>query len=146
MPGDCALSYAGSGHGSNDFSRARRQQDVISAIRVRLSSDGMLGRVPGIVNDVGTAVETDFDPANVLALAGLGGGIPSSAIRSEVLLPCGGDSPHCELNEDNSPLGYYLIPDRAKLANFVAELFYDPQGRQEGGRADVRAGGTRTGA
>ena len=62
----------------------------------------------------------------------------------EVLLPCGGDSPHCELNEDNSPLGYYLIPDRAKLANVVAELFYDPLVRQEGARVEVR--GTRNGA
>jgi len=146
MPGDIALKYARSRHDSNDFSRARRQQDVISAIRVRLASDGMLGRIPGIVNDVGSAVETDFDPANILAIAGLGGGIPSKDIRSEVLLPCGGDSSHCELNEDNSPLGYYLIPDRAKLANFVAELFYDPQIRQEAARVDVRGSGTRSGA
>ena len=144
MPGDIALKYARSRHDSNDFSRARRQQDVISAIRVRLASDGMIGRIPGIVDHVGSAVETDFDPANVLAIAGLGGGIPSSAIRSEVLLPCGGDSSHCELTEDNSPLGYYLVPDRAKLANFVAELFYDPQVRQEGARVEVR--GTRNGA
>jgi LCP family protein required for cell wall assembly len=146
MPGDVALKFARSRHDSNDFSRARRQQDVISAIRVRLASDGMLGRIPGIVDHVGSAVETDFDPANVLALAGLGGGIPSSDIRSEVLLPCGGESAHCELNEDNSPLGYYLVPDRAKLANFVAEVFYDPQVRQEGARVEVRGSGTRNSA
>jgi len=144
MPGNVALKYARSRHDSNDFSRAKRQQDVISAIRAKLSSDGMIGRIPAIVDHVGSAVETNFDPANVLALAGLGGGIPSRDIKSEVLMPCGGDSPHCELNEDNSPLGYYLIPDRAKLANVVAELFYDPLVRQEGARVEVR--GTRNGA
>jgi LCP family protein required for cell wall assembly len=138
MPGNIALTYARSRHDSNDFSRARRQQDVIAAIRARLAADGMLARLPGIVNDVGSAVETNFDPANILPLAGLGGGIPSSDIKSEVLLPCGADAPHCELTEDNSPLGYYLVPDKAKIANLVAELFYDPRVRREGARIEVR--------
>ena len=144
MPGEIALKYARSRHDSNDFSRARRQQDVIAAIRARLSSDGMLARLPGIVGDVGSAVETSFDPANILPLAGLGGGIPSKDIKSEVLLPCGGDSPHCELKEENSPRGYYLIPDRAKVANLVAELFYDPRVRQEDARVEVRGTGTKS--
>jgi LCP family protein required for cell wall assembly len=138
MPGDIALKYARSRHDSNDFSRAKRQQDVIAAIRARLATDGMLARLPGIVNDVGSAVETDFDPANILSLAGLGGGIASSDIKSEVLLPCNAGASHCELTEDNSPLGYYLIPDKAKIANLVAELFYDPRVRQEGARIEVR--------
>ncbi|HEV2251170.1 MAG TPA: LCP family protein [Candidatus Limnocylindria bacterium] len=144
MSGDLALKYARSRHDSNDFSRARRQQDVISAIRARIASDGMLGRLPAIVSDVGSAVETSFDPANILPLAGLGGGIPSKDIQSEVLLPCGGAAPHCELTEDNSPLGYYLIPDRAKLANLVAELFYDPRVRQEGARIEIRGTGAKS--
>ena len=123
MPGDEALKYARSRHDSNDFSRARRQQEVIAAIRARLAEDGMLARVPGIVSEVGSAVETNFDPANVLPLASLGGGIPASAIRSEVLLPCSIDAPHCELTEENGALGYYLIPDKAKIAKLVADLF-----------------------
>ena len=144
MTGAEALKYARSRHDSNDFSRARRQQEVIAAIRLRLGEDGALARVPAIVGDVGSAVETNFDPANILPLAGLGSGIPASAIRSEVLLPCGGDSPHCELIEQNSPGGYYLIPDRAKIANLVAELFYDPRIRQEAARVEVRGVGVRS--
>ena len=143
MPGDAALKYARSRHDSNDFSRARRQQEVISAIRARLATDGMLARLPSIVGDVGSAVETNFDPANILPLAGLGGGIPSGDIKSEVLLPCGGDSPHCELTEQNGQLGYYLIPNKAKIANLVAELFYDPRVRQEAARIEVRGTGTK---
>ncbi|HEV2011638.1 MAG TPA: LCP family protein [Candidatus Limnocylindria bacterium] len=144
MSGDIALKYARSRHDSNDFSRAKRQQDLISGIRARLASDGMLGRLPAIVNDVGSAVETNFDPANILPLAGLGGGIPSSDIRSEVLLPCGGDFPHCELTEQNASQAYYLIPDKAKIANLVAELFYDPRIRQEGARIEVRGTGAKS--
>lgn len=144
LDGTTALKYARSRHDSNDFSRARRQQDVIAAIRLRLASDGMLGRIPGLVDEVGSALETNFDPANLLPVASLGGGIPSSAIRSEILLPCGGDYPHCELTEDNSPSGYYLLPDRAKIANFVAELLYDPKVRQEAARLEIRGTGTRS--
>jgi LCP family protein required for cell wall assembly len=146
MPGQRALKYARSRHDSNDFSRARRQQDVIAALRARLATDGMFGRIPAIVGDVGTAVETSFDPANILPLAGLGGGIPSGAIKSEVLLPCNIDVPHCELTEENSALGYYLIPDRSKIANLVAELFYDPKIRQEAARLEIRGTGRSSAA
>ena len=146
MPGDRALKYARSRHDSNDFSRAKRQQDVISALRARFSTQGMVGRVPSIVGDVGTAVETSFDPANVLPLAGIGGGIPSGEIKSEVLLPCSIDVPHCELTEENGALGYYLIPDKAKIANLVAELFYDPRVRQEGARLEIRGTSAKSGA
>ena len=147
MPGDVALKYARSRHDSNDFSRARRQQDVISAIRGRLTGDGMLNRIPAIVGDVGSAIETNFDPANILPLAGIGGGIASADIKSDVLLPCGGDSPHCELAEENGQLGYYLIPQKAKIANLIAELFYDPRVRQENARIEIRGtGGKSSGA
>jgi LCP family protein required for cell wall assembly len=144
MNGDVALKYARSRHDSNDFSRAKRQQEVIAAIRQRLSTDGMLSRIPAIVGDVGSAVETNFDPANILPLAGIGGGLSSADIKSEVLLPCGGGLPHCELTEENTPLGYYLIPDRAKIANMVAELFYDPRIRQEAARIEVRGTGSKS--
>src|SRR5207244_6493860 len=90
MPGNVALKYARSRHDSNDFSRAKRQQDVISAIRAKLSSDGMIGRIPAIVDHVGSAVETNFDPANVLALAGPGGCIPRRHFKARSLVPSGG--------------------------------------------------------
>jgi len=145
MAGAHALEFARSRHDSNDFSRSRRQQQVLAAIRARLGQDGMLARVPALMGDVGTLVRTNFDPANILPLAGLGGGIDASAIRSDVLLPCGGDSPHCELREQNDQGGYYLIPDPPKIRDLVAQLFYDPRVRQEGARIEVRAAGARAG-
>ena len=145
MHGEVALEYARSRHDSNDFSRSRRQQQVLAAIRAQLGRDGMLARVPTLMGDVGTLVQTNFDPGNVLSLAGLGGGIDGTAIRSEVLLPCGGDSPHCELREQNDSGGYFLIPEPAKVKDLVAQLFYDPKVRQEGARVEVRAAGARAG-
>ena len=136
MHGDVALKYARSRHDTNDYSRARRQQEVIGALRTRIAQPEALRTLPTLIDSVGTTIETDFDPANVLPLARTGTGIDSSAIASDVLYPCGGDYPHCELtvNADN---GFFLIPDRAKVREFAAELFYDPNIRQEGARVEI---------
>ena len=122
MDGETALEYARSRHNSNDFSRARRQQQVIFAFRQRIAQAGLL-RVPGMLEHVGPLVRTNFDPGNVLPLARTALSISSGQISSDVLLPCGGDSPHCELTEYNGPSWYYLIPDLAKVRAFVSDLF-----------------------
>ena len=136
MHGDIALTYARSRHDTNDYSRARRQQEVIGALRARLSQPEALRTLPALVDSVGTTIETDFDPANVLPLARTGTGIDSGAITSDVMYPCGGDYPHCELMV-NLDFGFYLIPNRAKVRDFAARLFYDPKIRQEGARVEI---------
>lgn len=125
MDGEQALRYARSRHDSNDFSRARRQQTVLFALRDRFALAGLF-RLPGIVERVGPLVRTNFDPANVVPLARVALAIDGSDIRSEVLLPCGGDEPHCELIEENGPAGYYLIPDEKKVRALVEGLFGGP--------------------
>jgi hypothetical protein len=94
---------------------------------------------------VGNAVQTNFDPANVLPLARFGSGIDGNAIRSEVLFPCGGDYPHCELNVAGGDNGFFLIPDGAKVRDFAASIFYDPQVKAEGALIEVRNTGARAG-
>ena len=127
MDGEDALRYARSRHDSNDFSRARRQQIVLFALRSRLAQAGIF-RMPGLVEQVGPLVRTTFDPGDVLRLARTALGVEASEIRSEVLLPCGGDEPHCELIEENTPAGYYLIPDVDKVRALVADLFSQAAG------------------
>jgi LCP family protein required for cell wall assembly len=122
MDGDDALRYARSRHDSNDFTRARRQQAVLFALRERFALAGLF-RLPSIVERVGPLVRTNFDPGNVLPLARTVLGIESSEIASEVLLPCGGDTPHCELTEESTATGYYLIPDEKKVRALVEDLF-----------------------
>lgn len=122
MAGEEALRYARSRHDSNDFSRARRQQVVLFAVHTRFAQAGLF-RLPGIVERVGPLVRTSFDPGNVISLARTALAIEPSRIRSEVLLPCGGDEPHCELTEENGPSGYYLIPDDDKVRALVNDLF-----------------------
>jgi anionic cell wall polymer biosynthesis LytR-Cps2A-Psr (LCP) family protein len=144
MLGDTALKYARSRHDSNDYSRARRQQDLLSALRLKFSQPQTLRQLPSLMDGVGTTVETDFDPGNVLPLASAAAGIDSASITSEVLYPCGGDYPHCELTYDGEG-GFYLFPDVAKIRDLAASLFYDPKVRQEGARVEVQNTGARSG-
>ena len=144
MFGEAALKYARSRHDSNDYSRARRQQDVIGALRVKLSQPLALRTLPALMDGVGTTIETDFDPANVLPLARTASAIDSASITSDVLYPCGGSYPHCELTYDDEG-GFFLIPDVAKVRDLAASLFYDPKVRQEGARVEVQNTGARNG-
>jgi LCP family protein required for cell wall assembly len=144
MHGEEALKYARSRHDTNDYSRAKRQQEVLGALRARLAQPDALRALPSLIDSVGTTIETDFDPASVLPLARTGTGIDTASIASEVLYPCGGGYPHCELqyNGDN---GFFLFPDRAKVRNLAAQLFYDPKIRQEGATVEIVNTGARAG-
>jgi LCP family protein required for cell wall assembly len=144
MFGDTALRYARSRHDTNDYSRAKRQQDVLGALRVKLSQPQALRTLPSLMDGVGTTIETDFDPGNVLSLAGTATGIESANIASDVLYPCGGDYPHCELTSDSEG-GFFLIPDVAKVRDLAASLFYDPKVRQEAARVEVQNAGASSG-
>jgi polyisoprenyl-teichoic acid--peptidoglycan teichoic acid transferase len=144
MFGEEALTYARSRHDSNDYSRAKRQQDVLGALRVKLSQPQALRTLPSLMDGVATTIETDFDPSNVLQLAGTATGIDNANIASDVLYPCGGDYPHCELTYDSDG-GFFLIPDVAKIRDLAASLFYDPKVRQEGARVEVQNTGARSG-
>ncbi len=145
MDGQTALRFARSRHDTNDYSRAQRQQLVLSALRTRMSEGDFIRGLPGLVDRVGSAVQTNFDPANIPPLAQFGTGIDGDAIRSEVLYPCGGAFPHCELQSSGGANGFYLIPDRAKIRDLAAALFYDPQVKSEGASVEVRNAGARNG-
>ncbi len=60
MDGATALAYARSRHGSSDFARAKRQQQILSAVRVALLSPQNIARLPEIVTTVGGLVHTNF--------------------------------------------------------------------------------------
>ncbi len=145
MDGSTALRFARSRHDTNDYSRAQRQQLVLAALRTRIAEGDLLSSLPAIMDRVGGGIQTNFDPAGVIPLATFGSGIDSSAIRSEVLYPCGGSYAHCELNYSGGENGFFLIPDRAKIRDLAAAIFYDPQVKLEGASIEVRSAGARSG-
>jgi anionic cell wall polymer biosynthesis LytR-Cps2A-Psr (LCP) family protein len=60
MDGETALAYARSRHGSSDFARARRQQQLLGAVRQALLEPANIARLPEIVTTVGGLVHTNF--------------------------------------------------------------------------------------
>ena len=71
LDGRHALEYARSRHGSNDFSRARRQQHVLVSLRDRALQLNMLSKAPEMIGIVQKSLTTDLPPRDLLALAKL---------------------------------------------------------------------------
>jgi LCP family protein required for cell wall assembly len=68
MDGATAAMYVRSRHGRSDFSRARRQQAVLSAIHRELLTMGNLGQIPRVWNTFERTVSTDLKRYQLLDL------------------------------------------------------------------------------
>lgn len=74
MDGATALRYARSRHGSSDFDRSRRQQQVLQAIMNEVRGRGMLDQVallPELARDLEQSVSTTLPVSDLQALQGL---------------------------------------------------------------------------
>jgi LCP family protein required for cell wall assembly len=60
MNGKTALKYARSRHGSNDYMRAGRQQDLIEALARKIASPSGIGRLPKLLSLASKIVQTNF--------------------------------------------------------------------------------------
>jgi polyisoprenyl-teichoic acid--peptidoglycan teichoic acid transferase len=70
MNGTLALKYARTRHADNDFQRARRQQQVILAVRDKvLSLNIPLSRIPQLVSTLGESVQTDMTLDEIMVIA-----------------------------------------------------------------------------
>lgn len=69
MDGATAAMYVRSRHGRSDFSRARRQQAVLSAIHSELLELGNLGQLPEVYSELQRSVATDLKRYELLELA-----------------------------------------------------------------------------
>jgi len=121
MDGKTALQYARARHGGSDFARARRQQDVIKAVRDKvLSLDIPVTRIPEMLRIVGDAIQTDLNLSEMYALAKLGRGIAAESINSAVIDESM-TSP--QVTPDGADV---LIPNRARIREMVDEVFGSP--------------------
>lgn len=85
MDGATALAYARSRHGSSDFARAKRQQQLLTAIRQAVLQPSNIARLPDIISAMAGVVNTNFpsqlisDPdKGLLALANRVDGTPTA--------------------------------------------------------------------
>lgn len=118
MNGTRALEYARSRHGTNgegsDFARARRQQQVITALKEKLLAFGTYTnpiKVQKIISTLSGHITTNLDFGQIMYLASLGRELQSNP-RSLVL----DNGINGFLTSTNSPTsGYLLLP---KTGNF----------------------------
>jgi LCP family protein required for cell wall assembly len=89
LNGRNALAYVRSrqGVGDSDFSRARRQQQVLLALRSKLTSASMLPELPDILKAAGDTVRTNFPSERVAEMIDLAGKVKSDEARQYVLGP-----------------------------------------------------------
>ena len=92
MDGRLALKYARTRHTEfGDFDRARRQQQVILAVRDKVARADMLpslvAQAGPLLETLGDSVKTDFDPDQLIRLASLASKIELDKIQSLVIEP-----------------------------------------------------------
>jgi hypothetical protein len=120
MDGKTALQYARARHGSSDFDRARRQQEVLKAVRDKvLSLNIPLTRIPEILKLVGDSVQTDLSLNEMYALAKVGREL-STDIRSAVI------DENLTTPQTTPDGAAVLIPNRTKIRDLLNTLFGGP--------------------
>ena len=136
MNGATALIYARSRHGNNgqgsDFARSRRQQQIIVGLKAQIESIGGFGKLPDVINALGSNVLTDLTIGDAESLYGLVNGVNPASIEhisiddTNFLYDCGYPT-RCG--------GAYLYANDqsfASLSHFVQDIFPTPTALAEG--------------
>jgi len=143
LDGATALKYARTRHGSSDFARMRRQQQVILALRDKASDPGTMTRLlpqaPQILQTLKDSLESNLTPLELAQLATLAREVPAEKISKVTI--------------DESATQYWttpqgasvLIPNRDKVRELRDQLYATsevtvPQGTPEAGKLVVQNG------
>ncbi len=123
LDGETALKYARTRHGDSDYSRARRQQDLIRAVANKVLNAGMipqlLSKAPQLLVSAQNTVQTDIPIPTGVEMAKLVNSSSMREIRQLVL-----DSHYGE--ETYSSDGQWiLMPDRSQV-RVALEQFFSP--------------------
>jgi polyisoprenyl-teichoic acid--peptidoglycan teichoic acid transferase len=119
MDGRMALAFVRSrkGAGDNDFTRADRQQQLLTAIRDKLTAGNLLLALPGLLDAVKSTISTDVPSTRIAELARAVQGADMSQLQRIVLQP-----PDYMRADPFSSAGYVLIPDLEAIRAVVQQL------------------------
>ena len=106
LNGKLALAYVRSryGAGDNDFTRARRQQEVLVALRTKMGSSDMLAKLPAILKVAAKTIRTDFPADEIRDYLVLAKDVDESKIQRFVLGP-----PYAVHPPTNTTGGTYIL-------------------------------------
>lgn len=120
MNGELALKYARTRHGSSDIDRARRQQQVILAVRDKILNANMLPelliRAPGLWAELDRHIKSGLSIDQLLRLAVYAKDIPLGNVRQGVI-----DFKYVQsINWNGAAV---LVPNRAAIGPLLADVF-----------------------
>jgi len=120
LDGDTALAYVRSrmGEGDNDFTRAERQQQVLTAIAARLTAGNLLLTLPGLLDAVRDNMATDIPSAQIPDLAAVAQEANLGGLERVVLTP-----PEYVTAEPFSEAGYILHPNLDAIRALGERIF-----------------------
>ncbi len=120
LDGSTALAYVRSrmGVGDSDFTRAERQQQVLTAIAEKLTSGNILVTLPGLLDAIRDNMATDIPSARIPDLAAEGQDAELGALERVVL-----DPPEYVTPEPFSAAGYILHPDLDAIRDLGQRIF-----------------------
>ena len=120
LDGDTALAYVRSrkGLGDSDFTRARRQQEVLVALQKKMTDPAMLPLLTRVLDVAEGTIRTNFPPGRLWEFLAIGRDIEESSIDRYVLGP-----PYAERIAGTDR--YYLALDLERVASLSVELFGD---------------------
>jgi LCP family protein required for cell wall assembly len=138
LNGEQALEVARSRHAiqpqqASDFGRARRQQDIMEAIKKKATTVNGFAKAPQLLTALQKNVNTDMSISDMKAIYDWGKNLPdSSIIRIALTAPSGGadgnllDSYNCGMGPAVSQL---CADDQtyAMIHKYVAAIFIDPK-------------------
>jgi LCP family protein required for cell wall assembly len=121
LDGKTALAFVRSrmGAGDNDFTRARRQQQLIVALKDELTDPGVIAKLPQLLDVASRTVTTNVPPDKARDYMELAGTIDEANISRYVLGP-----PYAVHPPTNTTGGIYILRlDLVKVAVLSADLF-----------------------
>ncbi|MSQ27922.1 MAG: LytR family transcriptional regulator [Dehalococcoidia bacterium] len=136
LDGERALQYARSRHQDSDFGRIQRQQQVMRAARAKLIQLDVLPKLPQLWLDFKDSVQTDMPLGAIVKLAAAGRDLGEDGIIGRSLDAAGGYVTPVTTADGAS----ILVPNRAKMREVMAEVFFDVRKEQEGARIELLNG------
>jgi LCP family protein required for cell wall assembly len=121
LNGKIGLAYVRSryGAGDNDFTRAARQQQVLTALRKKLTDPGVLARLPELLKAVGSSIRTNYPSDQVRDLADIASKVTDAGTTKKVLGP-----PYAIHPPTNTTGGVYTLQmDMNRMAKLSINLF-----------------------
>jgi polyisoprenyl-teichoic acid--peptidoglycan teichoic acid transferase len=118
MDGAFALAYVRSRHGpgDSDFTRAERQQQLLTTIREKLTAGNLVGALPALLDVVKNTISTDIPSARIPSLARAVQEADMTQLERTVIQP-----PLVMVDQD--PIaGYILRPDLDAIRELTETL------------------------